>query len=157
MPAACRKVGDKSTSDWSELFTGAGGNPPWPAHQKGHTDQIFVVKGAFGDQPVLAEIVAVIGTENDERVVGNAQMIQPVQNAPYLAIHEADHAVVDGHVFAQGVRFKQVAVETVIAEGRLLPGGEVRLTLLRFGKVGRHRIEFARFEAARLHRIGIVH
>ena len=112
---------------------------------------------ALGGQPVLAEKVAVVGTENNERVVGNAQMIQRVQYAAYFSVHQADHTVVDSHVFAHCVGFMQVAVEAVIAVGRLLPGGEVRLTLLRFGEVGWHCVEFSRLQVARLHVVGVVH
>ena len=135
----------------------AGGDATGPAHEKWQADQIFVVEGPLGDQPVLAKKMAVVGAEDDECIVGDAQLVQSVENASDLAVHQADHAVVDGHVFAQGIRLDQMAVEAMIAVARLLPGGEVRIALLRFGEVGRHRVELARFETARLHGSGIVH
>ena len=101
--------------------------------------------------------MAVIGAENHERIFGDSQLIQPVHNAPDLPVHQAHHAVIDGHIFAQRGPLMQMAMEAVIAIRRLPPGREVRLSLLCFGELGRHRLQLARLQRARLHRLGIVH
>ena len=58
---------------------------------------------AFRDQAVLSQQMTVIGGEDNKRLLCDTELIQAVQDAPDLRVHERDHAVVDSHVFAQGI------------------------------------------------------
>jgi len=54
------------------------------------------------DEAVIAELLAVVGGDDDERVVPLAQAPQGVAHAPELIVDLADHAVVLRHQLAPG-------------------------------------------------------
>ena len=49
----------------------------------------------------LAEQVAVVGGEHHQRLTGQPQRLQPVEDLPDLAVQQADHPVVAGDVPGQ--------------------------------------------------------
>ena len=42
---------------------------------------------AFVEEPVLAELVAVVGDVHDDGIVGDAQLIQAIENSTHLLIN----------------------------------------------------------------------
>ena len=75
--------------------------PARPAHEEGDAEQVFIVVDRLQRQPVLPQEVAMVRAEDYQRVVGQVQRIQFLQNAPDLLVHEAHHAVVARHVLPQ--------------------------------------------------------
>jgi len=106
MPAAARKVCGKSTRDCSG--GGPGGDLSREPGDHGDADHVFVVERSLRDEPVLAQEMAVVGGEDDQGVFGDAEAIQCIEYPADGVVHETHHAVVGGHVFAQG--FIRVAV-----------------------------------------------
>ncbi len=128
-----------------------------PAHEERQSQEILVVERALVEETVLAKEMAVVGAEHDDRVVGDPQPVQRVQDLADLVVHEAGHAVVDRHVLAELVLVDEMALEAVIAEGRLLPGRVIRLRQLGQPEMGWHGIQLTREERAGLHVGGVVH
>src|SRR5690606_19300935 len=89
-----------------------------PAHEERQSQEVLVVERALVEETVLAKEMAVVGAEHDDRVVGDPQPVQRVQDLANLVVHEAGHAIVDRHVLAELVLVDEMALETMIAEGR---------------------------------------
>ena len=85
-----------------------GGNMTGQARDHGHADTIIVVECAFGDQTVLAEIVAVIAGEDDQGVLSETEFIEVIYDLPDGFVHAADHPVVTSDVLRQFVAIMQM-------------------------------------------------
>ena len=64
-----------------------GGDMLRPGSDHGNLDPVLVVVGAFGDQAVVPQVVAVVGGEDDERVVGQAQLVEVVEGLADGVVH----------------------------------------------------------------------
>ena len=136
----------------------AGRHLPGLAHDHGHAQHVLVVKRPLGDQAVLAQEVAVVGGEDDERVVGNAGGIERVEDAPDLVVDEAHHAVVGGQAAPDLLVAVQVRVEAVQPlPARLGVVGEVGAASRVRANWGGMSGKLAVDEAARLHVGRVVH
>lgn len=106
------------------------------------------MEGALGDEAVLADEVTVIGGKDHQGIGGEPSLIESVKDAPYMVIHEADHAVVAGDIPPEFPFVVQVTVATVSGVWPV-PVSEVWLPLLSFGKVGRVAIVLSGRQPAR--------
>ena len=97
-----------------------------PADDEGDADAVIVVEGTFGDEAVVAVVVAVVGGEDDEGVVLFADGFQVVEQSADGVVHHADHAVVEGDVAGEGFPVVEVGVEAVV---EVVESGDVELTL----------------------------
>ena len=48
----------------------------------------------LGHQTVVAEVVAMVGGEDDQRVVGEPATVEVIEDPPDVMVEQADHAVV---------------------------------------------------------------
>ena len=101
-----------------------------PAGDEGHADDILVVKGAFCDETMMAVKVAVVGGENDERIVGFADGFQMVEDFADILVEHRDHAVVDRDILGEFGRVVEMRVEPVIGERSFPVGAEIGLRFL---------------------------
>ena len=130
----------------------------WESGDERNFDEVFVVECAFGDEAVLAEEVAVVGGEDDQCIIGDAQFVEFVKYFSDFVIHEADHAVVDCHLFFKVFAIVEVAVEAVVGKRCFTVGRElVVVWLLGELVVWGHGVEFACGKLTGLHVIGVVH
>ena len=117
----------------------------------GHADdqrdpqQVLVVMNRFGGQAVLSPEVAVVGGEADQGVLGEAQLVQLVQDHADVLVQHGHHAVhgrdVLGLLFA-GAQVGAGAVNAVAV--RLLESAEIRGSLAGAQlEVGRLVVELA--------------
>lgn len=127
--------------------------------EEGELDDVFVVENCFGDQAVLPEEVAVVGGEDHDGLVRDAHLIEGVEEATDLAIHEGDHAVVAGHVRTELSFVVAMGVAAVDAEAVLVAVGKADLAGLfpRLTMPGGHFVEFALDVFADRHIRRIVH
>lgn len=124
------------------------------------------MKTALGLQAVLPEKVAMVRRKDDDRVVGDPQFVQLIENTPDVFIHHADHAVIDGdQLFLVKVRQPRSAAvfvimmrpATVDAVPRFLQIGKVGMFFLRFCKMRRIAVVFARHHFRNRKLIRVVH
>ena len=66
------------------------------------------MEGTLGAQTVLAEEVAMIGGENDQCVIRQSEFVEAVDDTADVFVHQAHHAVVDGHILVHRVAVAQV-------------------------------------------------
>jgi len=64
-----------------------------PAQDHRHANHVLVVKGALGDQSVLAEELPVVAGKNYQGVLRQAQFLQTIEDESDVLVHAADHAV----------------------------------------------------------------
>ncbi len=104
---------------------GARCNHGGPAQEQRHAVR-GLVHHVFPVKAVLAHVVAVVGREDDERIVQDAAFAHRVENAADVVVDAPDHAAVGGFAFAQ----RPLAVRLVPTGpggdgGRLDPRGMV--------------------------------
>ena len=105
---------------------------PGQASDHRNADAVVIMEGAFGGQTVLAKVMSVVASEDDQRIFRQAAFIEMVDDLADVFVHAADHAVIAGDVFGQLIMVVQVRMKAVAAAAVwLLPGGEVGIGLLR--------------------------
>ena len=80
---------------------------------------------------VVTVKVAVVGGENDERIVGLADGFQMVEDLADILVEHRDHAVVDRDILGEFGRVVEMRVEPVIGERSFPVGAEIGLRFLR--------------------------
>jgi hypothetical protein len=50
----------------------------------------------LGDQTVLAQVMTVVGGEDNQGILGDPQAFEAVENPAHFSINQADHAVITG-------------------------------------------------------------
>ena len=102
------------------------------------------MEGAFGDEAVVPEEVAVVGGVDDERVFAEAEGIELVEDLTDGMVGVGHHPVVGRHVLRHGFFVVQVALAAVQGVALFFaPEGEVGLLLLSHPEVLRVFVVFA--------------
>lgn len=78
--------------------------------------------------------MTVVGGEDDERVVGQAEPAEPVEDLAPLGADERHHSIVEGHVLPEIVLRVEMG-GTAMRRERLMPAAENRVCLLNPGQI----------------------
>ncbi len=77
---------------------------------------------ALCPQSVLSKVVAVVGRKHNQSLVGQSAVVERLQDAADLLVHEAGHAVINRHVFARLLFINEMRAHPVNAETTFAPG-----------------------------------
>ena len=105
---------------------------PGPGNGERDADGAFVETAAFKDQAVIAEHLAVIAHEDDDRVLALASLVEVVEDAAELLVDELDHGVVGGGGFGEPPVFRVAGLKLEVDAG----SGDLVLVSDVFGPVG---------------------
>jgi len=101
--------------------------------KKRHAQDRVVEKLLFSE-PVIAQVVAVIGSEDDERVVPQVELVEQLPQPPEMIVDLADESHVDGLHRVDDLVAREIDALLVLAVG-----GIDRVRIVEFGPVAKRR------------------